>query len=147
MSKKTKQIIVIRKDLKMRRGKEIAQGAHASMAAVLSAFTHQTLSEVVEGTIDGYGDAKVYGMRTDDYTDNPLKDWLFGSFRKITVTVQTEQELLDLHRVAKESGLLVGLIQDNGATEFNGVKTYTALAIGPAYDEQIDKLTSSLPLY
>ena len=27
-----KQVIVIRKDLKMRRGKEIAQGAHASMA-------------------------------------------------------------------------------------------------------------------
>jgi PTH2 family peptidyl-tRNA hydrolase len=28
----TKQVIVIRKDLKMRRGKEIAQGSHASMA-------------------------------------------------------------------------------------------------------------------
>jgi PTH2 family peptidyl-tRNA hydrolase len=27
-----KQVLVIRKDLKMRRGKEIAQGAHASMA-------------------------------------------------------------------------------------------------------------------
>ena len=27
----TKQVIVIRRDLKMRRGKEIAQGAHASM--------------------------------------------------------------------------------------------------------------------
>jgi peptidyl-tRNA hydrolase len=27
-----KQVIVMRKDLKMRRGKEIAQGAHASMA-------------------------------------------------------------------------------------------------------------------
>ncbi len=27
-----KQVIVIRRDLKMRRGKEIAQGAHASMA-------------------------------------------------------------------------------------------------------------------
>ncbi len=26
-----KQVIVIRKDLKMRRGKEIAQGSHASM--------------------------------------------------------------------------------------------------------------------
>ena len=28
----TKQVIVIRRDLRMRRGKEIAQGAHASMA-------------------------------------------------------------------------------------------------------------------
>ena len=31
---KTKQIIIIRKDLKVRRGKEIAQGAHASMAVL-----------------------------------------------------------------------------------------------------------------
>ena len=29
---RTKQVIAIRKDLKMRRGKEIAQGSHASMA-------------------------------------------------------------------------------------------------------------------
>ncbi|MGZ3423232.1 MAG: peptidyl-tRNA hydrolase, partial [Polyangiales bacterium] len=27
-----KQVIVVRRDLKMRRGKEIAQGSHASMA-------------------------------------------------------------------------------------------------------------------
>ena len=29
-----KQVIVIRKDLKMRRGKEIAQGSHASLAFI-----------------------------------------------------------------------------------------------------------------
>jgi peptidyl-tRNA hydrolase len=32
VTRKTKQVIVIRRDLKMRRGKEIAQGSHASMA-------------------------------------------------------------------------------------------------------------------
>ena len=32
-----KQVIVIRRDLKMRRGKEIAQGAHASSAWLVSA--------------------------------------------------------------------------------------------------------------
>jgi len=34
----TKQVIVIRKDLKMRRGKEIAQGAHASIAFLTARF-------------------------------------------------------------------------------------------------------------
>jgi PTH2 family peptidyl-tRNA hydrolase len=32
MTGEVKQVIVIRRDLRMRRGKEIAQGAHASMA-------------------------------------------------------------------------------------------------------------------
>ena len=31
-----KQVIVIRKDLNMRKGKMVAQGAHASMAAILN---------------------------------------------------------------------------------------------------------------
>ena len=31
-----KQVIVLRKDLNMRKGKMVAQGAHASMAAILS---------------------------------------------------------------------------------------------------------------
>ena len=34
MNSDTKQVIVIRKDLKMRRGKEIAQGCHAAMAFI-----------------------------------------------------------------------------------------------------------------
>lgn len=36
MTYKYKQAIIIRKDLKMRRGKEIAQGAHASLGAFLA---------------------------------------------------------------------------------------------------------------
>ena len=32
---KTKQVIVLRKDLNMRKGKMVAQGAHASMKAIL----------------------------------------------------------------------------------------------------------------
>lgn len=39
-----KQVILIRKDLKMRRGKEIAQGAHASMAFLVNPI-RQLLTE------------------------------------------------------------------------------------------------------
>ena len=41
-----KQVIIIRKDLKMRRGKEIAQGSHASMAFLLNGgFKSDDLTE------------------------------------------------------------------------------------------------------
>lgn len=43
-----KQVIVMRKDLNMRRGKQIAQGAHASMAALLK-FFNKTRYETIEG--------------------------------------------------------------------------------------------------
>ena len=36
-----KQVILIRKDLKMRRGKEIAQGSHASMEFLVSRIRQQ----------------------------------------------------------------------------------------------------------
>ena len=36
MQAEAKQVIVIRNDLNMRRGKQIVQGAHASMKAIIS---------------------------------------------------------------------------------------------------------------
>ena len=45
-----------------------------------------------------------------------------------------------------DSGLITALIQDAVLTEFGGVPTYTALAIGPDEDVKIDELTRDLPL-
>jgi PTH2 family peptidyl-tRNA hydrolase len=42
--------------------------------------------------------------------------------------------------------LPVVLIEDAGLTMFNGVKTKTCLAIGPAKDSEIDEITGSLKL-
>lgn len=132
----TKQVIVIRKDLKMRRGKEIAQGAHASMGVLLSLF-HNTHYKN-----DNYTDRL---LRTFDF--DPINHWLNNSFTKITVTVQTEQELIELEAKAKAANIPHCLVEDNGLTEFNGVKTKTALAIGPWWSEEIDKITGTLQLY
>ena len=122
-----KQVLVIRKDLNMRKGKIASQAAHASMSAILS-----------------------NSIRTDDtiviHLDNRIKPWLVNSFTKICVSVNSEQELLDLYNKAKENKLICSLIKDNGTTEFNGVATYTAVAIGPDKIDIIDKITGALPL-
>jgi PTH2 family peptidyl-tRNA hydrolase len=72
--------------------------------------------------------------------------WLCGRFKKICVSVNCENELLKLHQRALDAGLITALIQDAGLTEFAGVPTYTALAIGPDEDAKIDQLTDELPL-
>ena len=79
--------------------------------------------------------------------DDRTKPWLTGRFKKICVYVNTEQELLDLHQKAKDAGMVCSLIQDAGLTEFGGVKTYTAIAVGPDVEGKVDALCKHLPLY
>jgi PTH2 family peptidyl-tRNA hydrolase len=128
----TKQVIVIRRDLKMRRGKEIAQGAHAATAWL--------------------ADRVLQIMRPNGSVDHlalsPAEQaWLESSFRKVTVKVNSEEELMAVYDQALEAGLVVDLITDRGLTEFGGVPTRTCLAIGPDYDDLIDPVTGDLELY
>jgi peptidyl-tRNA hydrolase, PTH2 family len=128
----TKQLIVIRRDLRMRRGKEIAQGAHASMAwlrqRVMPLLTPAGAVHQVE-----FSSAE--------------RAWLEGSLRKVTVKVGSEAELLAVYEKAIEAGLVAHLITDRGLTEFGGVPTRTCLGIGPDYDDLIDPVTGDLELY
>ena len=128
----TKQVIVIRRDLRMRRGKEIAQGAHASMA---------WLAERVLAPMTPAGSA------ADVQFSEAERAWLTSSFRKVTVKVGSEPELLAVYANALEAGLAAHLITDRGLTEFGGVPTRTCLAIGPDYDDLIDPVTGDLELY
>jgi peptidyl-tRNA hydrolase, PTH2 family len=127
----TKQVIVIRRDLRMRRGKEIAQGAHAATA---------WLADLVLQT-----------MRPNDVDHLALspaeRAWLETSFRKVTVKVNSEEELIAVYQKALDAGLVVHLITDRGLTEFRGVPTRTCLAVGPDYDDLIDPVTGDLELY
>lgn len=124
-----KQVIVMRKDLNMRKGKLVAQGAHASMGAIL-------------GQCKKDGDKLVL-----DLNDERMAPWLTGRFKKICVYVNTEQELLDIHEAAKAAGLITSLIVDAGLTEFNGVPTKTAVAVGPDREDNVDAICKHLPLY
>ena len=129
---KTKQVIVIRKDLKMGRGKEVSQGSHASML-----FLVNRLNPGLFGL-----DNRVHGLFSDEEMD-----WLKkGRFTKITVSVDSEQEMLDLFDAAKAAGLTVHRVDDPGLTEFHGVKTLTAICIGPHRSSLIDPLTKDLKL-
>lgn len=124
----TKQVIVIRKDLNMRKGKIAAQASHASLAV----FTNIMIMNGPE-----------YRMILTD----SMREWLNGSFTKICVYVESEEELIEIHQKAKSSNIPCSIITDNGTTEFNGVPTKTAVAIGPDYSNIIDNITGHLPLY
>ena len=122
-----KQTILIRKDLKMRRGKEIAQGSHASMEFLISQLRNTTQATV----------------EIDDATRN----WIDAGMAKVCLQVSCEEELLKYHQDALKAGLKSALIQDSGRTEFHGVATYTACAIGPESVQAIDQITGTLALY
>lgn len=132
-----KQTIVIRTDLNMRKGKMIAQGAHASIA-----FLTRKLALDVSPT-ERRG-RKFYGAEA--LLTEPQMAWIDGDFTKICLGIGSEAELLALHEAASRAGLVSHLIVDNGLTEFNGVRTPTCVAIGPDYAERIDPITKDLKL-
>lgn len=142
MTSAVKQVIVVRKDLNMRKGKIAAQVAHASMKVILDRMEWGEL-EGHEGDLDGET-ASVGSVVVID--SSALSLWLAGSFTKICISVDSEAELLEVFSKAQAAGILCSLIQDSGKTEFNGVPTYTCAAIGPAYSEEINPITGHLPL-
>lgn len=135
-----KQVILIRKDLKMRRGKEIAQGSHASMqflteqinahlnSDALPLENHQTLQTKVDISVTE-------------------ANWLSKGMAKVCLRVDSEEELLSYHEKAIAAGIKSHVIQDSGRTEFNGQPTITACAIGPDYVSIIDGITGDLTPY
>ena len=118
-----KQVIVMRRDLGMRRGKEIARGAHASMIW-LALRIRQPGSFFTEAE----------------------RRWQEGAFTKVCVRVESEEELLAVVQKAQEAGVLVQLCVDAGRTEFHGVPTPTCCAVGPDFPERIDPITGHLKL-
>lgn len=121
-----KQVIVMRKDLNMRKGKMIAQGAHASLGAWKELCSDHN------------------NYRSDIY--EAATAWDEGTFTKICVGVDSRDELQNVLEAAILAGLPVKMILDTGLTEFNGVPTHTCLAIGPAWSDDIDKITGYLKL-
>ncbi|MBI5549432.1 MAG: hypothetical protein HY901_36560 [Deltaproteobacteria bacterium] len=112
----------------MRKGKMAAQAAHASMKVF---FDRTTSSDPTRLEVPLWPEAAA---------------WVAGAFTKIVVGCASQEELLALEAKAREAGLPHALVIDAGATEFHGVATPTALAIGPAASAAIDAVTGGLKL-
>lgn len=130
-----KQVIVVRKDLNMRKGKIAAQCAHASMKVILDRMVSIELSG---------GDTRCKFLQFEK--DSALDLWINGIFTKIVVSCDSETELLEYYSLAESKGIPCALITDSGLTEFNGIPTNTCIAIGPWYSIEIDEITSKLKL-
>jgi PTH2 family peptidyl-tRNA hydrolase len=125
----TKQVIVMRTDLNMRKGKMAAQAAHASLGAILMLRTKW----------DTPNDMHLY-------VPEIVKEWFAHSFTKVVVGIDSEEALVELDTQLSFSGIIHKLIRDNGTTEFHGVPTYTCLAAGPDYSDVLDVFTGHLKL-
>ena len=112
-----KQVIVIRKDLKLGKGKLAAHIAHASLA--------------------GYKLVK----KKDPAI---IKFWESEGEKKIVVKIESEKALLELYEKVKRI-VPAALIRDAGLTQIPS-GTITCIAIGPWKDGEIDEFTKDLKL-
>jgi PTH2 family peptidyl-tRNA hydrolase len=113
-----KQVIVVRTDIKMSKGKVAAQAGHAAVSA--SEYARKNRAEW-------------------------WSPWIGEGQCKIAVKVKSEQELLELERKARNAGLPAALIVDRGLTELPP-ETITCLGIGPAPSDKVDTITGKLLL-
>ncbi|NPA86012.1 MAG: peptidyl-tRNA hydrolase [bacterium] len=73
------------------------------------------------------------------------KQWLAEGMKKVVLKVKDLQELMQIYRQAKDLGLPVFLVVDAGRTEL-APGTVTCVGIGPAPEEEVDKVTGHLHL-
>lgn len=140
-----KQVIVVRKDLNMRKGKLAAQSAHASLKVFLDRM-HRAPDKKIEHDF-----TEEWQQNFDtSFTPAMLEwlDWREGKpgFTKIVVGCNSEEELFEVEKQAKEAGIIHALIKDNGVTEFHGVQTPTCICLGPDEADKIDVITGKFSL-
>ncbi len=117
-SDEIKQVIIIRMDLEMGKGKMVAQGAHASL---MSFFESQRKDKDI------------------------AQEWLDTGEKKIVLKVDDEKALEMLFRAFQYKKVPCALVTDAGLTQLPpGSKT--ALGIGPWLSSEIDQITSKIKL-
>ncbi len=93
-----KQVILIRNDLKLPKGKSAAQAAHASVTAVMNS------------------------------SKSKVDLWLKQGQKKVVLKVEDEKEMMKYLKMAKDAGLKTSLITDAGHTVVEpGTKTCIAI--------------------
>jgi len=113
-----KQVILIRTDLKMGKGKIAAQSSHACLEAALKFKKRNPI-----------------GFRA----------WMYQGAKKVALKVKNLRELKRYVLKAKKRGLTISFIRDAGHTQIKR-GTITAGAIGPDKEEIVDQITGDLKL-
>jgi len=113
-----KQVIAVRSDLKMGKGKLAVQVAHAAVSSA---------------------------EKTRKQRPEWFEAWYRASQPKICVKVDNESELRLLKGKIDEMGIPNSLIQDAGLTQLEPGTT-TCLGIGPVPSQMVDKYTGELKL-
>jgi peptidyl-tRNA hydrolase, PTH2 family len=119
-----KMVILMRKDLNMRKGKMVAQGAHSAMLGMV----------------------QMLQLGPSESLLSRWWDWVDSGMTKICVGVDSLEQLEEIGKRARDAGLEVQVVTDAGRTEFGGVPTVTCMAIGPNDSDQIDAITGELKL-
>ena len=138
MTDKVKQVIVMRKDLNMSKGKMVTQGCHASVA-----FLTDKIRQHISRQDSGFPDMSINNVDVFSTLTDAEKEWVYGTFFKVCVGVDSEKELLDIGYNAVAKGLSVKYIEETGGFD---KPTLTCLAIGPDYSSVIDPITKHLKL-
>ncbi|KAF9437143.1 Peptidyl-tRNA hydrolase protein 2, mitochondrial [Entomortierella beljakovae] len=114
-----KMVLVIRSDLAMGKGKAAAQCCHATLA------NYKELSKK---------------------SPKSLTRWEYCGQAKVTLKVDSEDEMLLLQAQAKSLGLAANSIRDAGRTQI-AAGSRTVLAVGPGPVSVVNSVTGKLKLY
>ncbi|WP_254537224.1 peptidyl-tRNA hydrolase Pth2 [Halomarina litorea] len=74
------------------------------------------------------------------------REWKAGGQKKVVLKVKSENDLFELAEQARREGLPHAVIRDAGHTQLDP-GTVTALAVGPARDNLVDRVTGDLSLF
>ena len=118
----------MRKDLNLSKGRLVTQGAHASVAFLTDKMKANLSNPEALWWVN---------------LSQAEKEWVYGTFYKVCLSVDSEKELLDIGHQAVTIGLNVKYIQET--TGFDK-PTITCIAIGPDYSSKIDPVTKHLKL-
>jgi PTH2 family peptidyl-tRNA hydrolase len=113
-----KQAIVVRRDLRIGKGKLASQAAHAAVSA----------AEEARAKFPGW-----------------WSEWIRGGQKKVVLRVEGEGELMALYEESKRRGLPVALVADMGLTQLPP-GTITCIGIGPAPERELDGVVGGLKL-
>ncbi len=115
-----KQVILVCNNLKLPKGKLAAQVAHASVDAVLKLLSASSGRDTVAA-------------------------WRYQGMKKVVLKVADEKELYKYVQQAKDDGLVTSVITDAGKTVV-APGTVTCGAIGPALEDDVNKIVKDLSL-